>query len=71
MWVDGFLQRCHPSGVFYSTETRAGEGRETGNLWSAPKTNRAIHFFQKKQIEHVSQPTFSKVGHAEEVQVQV
>ncbi|RMG88625.1 MAG: hypothetical protein D6714_00395 [Bacteroidetes bacterium] len=32
------------------------------NLWSAPKINRAFIFFSKKQIKHVFQPTFSKVG---------
>ncbi|RMG78032.1 MAG: hypothetical protein D6714_18925 [Bacteroidetes bacterium] len=43
-----FLQRCHPSGVFYSTETRVGKNRARRNLCPPPKANRTIPFFPQK-----------------------
>jgi len=50
--------------VFYSNESRAGKSRKNKTCGERPKRTEPFIFFQKKQIKHAFQPTFSKVGHA-------
>jgi len=68
MYANGFLQRYHPAGVgvafFIRTKAaraKAGKGKTCGER---PKRTESFIFFQKKQIKHAFQPTFSKVDHA-------
>ncbi|RMG88626.1 MAG: hypothetical protein D6714_00400, partial [Bacteroidetes bacterium] len=63
-----FYKDVTPPG-FSLPETRAGQDRETGSLWSAPKANRTIHFFPKnKSNTHKSRRDGTFVAWRDEVQ---